>query len=57
MFSVRRFAVDVVGPRVREMDEKESMDPAIIKGLFEQGVSLTIDRLLVLTLTHFSSWV
>jgi hypothetical protein len=23
------------------MDEKESMDPAIIKGLFEQGVSLS----------------
>jgi len=35
---VRRFAVDVVGPKVREMDEKESMDPSIIKSLFEQGV-------------------
>lgn len=35
---VQRFATDVVGPRVREMDEKESMDPAIIKGLFEQGL-------------------
>lgn len=23
---------------VREMDENERMDPAIIKGLFEQGV-------------------
>ncbi|KZO94849.1 acyl-CoA oxidase [Calocera viscosa TUFC12733] len=36
--SVRRFAQDVVGPKVREMDENESMDPAIIKGLFEQGL-------------------
>jgi hypothetical protein len=37
---VRRFAVDVVGPKVREMDEAEMMDPAVVKGLFEQGVSL-----------------
>ena len=37
--SVKRFASDVVGPKVREMDEKESMDSSIIKGLFEQGVS------------------
>jgi len=36
--SVKRFAVDVVGPKVREMDENETMDPAIIKGLFEQGL-------------------
>ncbi|KAF9526255.1 mitochondrial acyl-CoA dehydrogenase [Crepidotus variabilis] len=36
--SVRRFAVDVVEPKVREMDENESMDPLIIKGLFEQGL-------------------
>ncbi|KAF8323800.1 putative acyl-CoA dehydrogenase short-branched chain precursor [Clavulina sp. PMI_390] len=36
--SVRRFAIDVVGPKVREMDEKENMDPAIIKGLFDQGL-------------------
>ncbi|KAH8996155.1 acyl-CoA oxidase [Lactarius hatsudake] len=36
--SVRRFAQDVVGPKVREMDENEGMDPAIIKGLFEQGL-------------------
>lgn len=35
---VQRFAVDVVGPKVREMDEKENMDPSIIKSLFEQGV-------------------
>ncbi|KAF7776409.1 hypothetical protein Agabi119p4_4802 [Agaricus bisporus var. burnettii] len=36
--AVRRFAVDVVGPKVREMDENEKMDPSIIKGLFEQGL-------------------
>ncbi len=36
--TVKRFAQDVVGPKVREMDENEGMDPAIIKGLFEQGV-------------------
>lgn len=35
---VRRFASDVVAPKVREMDEKELMDPEVIKGLFEQGV-------------------
>ena len=35
---VRRFATDVVGPKVREMDENEMMDPEVIKGLFEQGV-------------------
>ncbi|TFK27002.1 acyl-CoA oxidase [Coprinopsis marcescibilis] len=36
--AVRRFAVDVVGPKVREMDENESMDPSVIKGLYEQGL-------------------
>ncbi|KAJ2971110.1 hypothetical protein NUW54_g12578 [Trametes sanguinea] len=36
--SVRRFAEDVVGPKVREMDENEMMDPEIIKSLFEQGL-------------------
>lgn len=36
---VKRFAQDVVQPRVREMDENEMMDPDIVKGLFEQGVS------------------
>lgn len=35
---VQRFAQDVVGPRVRDMDENEMMDPAVIKGLFETGV-------------------
>ncbi|KAG6330477.1 hypothetical protein ID866_8613 [Astraeus odoratus] len=36
--SVKRFATDVVAPKVREMDEKENMDPGIIRGLFEQGL-------------------
>ncbi|KAF8876250.1 acyl-CoA dehydrogenase/oxidase [Infundibulicybe gibba] len=36
--SVRRFATEVVGPKVREMDENEKMDPAVIKGLFDQGL-------------------
>lgn len=37
--TVRKFAQEVVGPKVYEMDEAEQMDPAIIKGLFDQGVS------------------
>lgn len=36
---VKRFATEVVGPKVREMDENEQMDPLIINGLYEQGVS------------------
>ncbi|KAG8948547.1 hypothetical protein FRC00_008555 [Tulasnella sp. 408] len=36
--SVKRFAEDIVAPKVREMDENETMDPEIIKGLFEQGL-------------------
>ncbi|KAG5639329.1 hypothetical protein H0H81_004050 [Sphagnurus paluster] len=36
--AVQRFALDVVAPRVREMDENENMDPAVIKGLFDQGL-------------------
>ena len=37
-YIVRKFAEDVVAPKVREMDESEMMDKSIIKGLFEQGV-------------------
>lgn len=37
--SVRKFAEDVVGPKVMEMDEKEQMDPDVIKEMFDQGVS------------------
>lgn len=36
--TVKRFAQDVIAPKVREMDEKEVMDPEIIKGLFENGL-------------------
>ncbi|THH05491.1 hypothetical protein EW145_g4764 [Phellinidium pouzarii] len=36
--AVRRFSSEVVGPKVREMDENENMDPEIIKGLYEQGL-------------------
>ncbi|CUA70369.1 acyl-Coenzyme A dehydrogenase, short/branched chain [Rhizoctonia solani] len=35
---VSRFAREAVAPKVREMDEAEKMDPAIIKGLFENGL-------------------
>ncbi|KAG6374982.1 acyl-CoA oxidase [Boletus reticuloceps] len=35
--SVKRFANEVVGPKVREMDERESMDPGIIKGFLNKG--------------------
>jgi short/branched chain acyl-CoA dehydrogenase len=40
LVAVRRFANDVVAPKVREMDENEMMDPAVTKGLFDQGVRL-----------------
>ncbi|KAM0746492.1 acyl-CoA dehydrogenase NM domain-like protein [Meredithblackwellia eburnea MCA 4105] len=36
--AVRKFATEVVQPKVSEMDEAEQMDPAIIKGLFDQGL-------------------
>lgn len=36
--AVRKFAQEVIAPKVVEMDESEIMDPAIIKGLFEQGL-------------------
>ena len=39
---MKRYAEDVIGPKVREMDENEQMDPEIIKGLFENGVSLLV---------------
>jgi hypothetical protein len=39
VFLVQRFSQEVVAPKVREMDENEMMDPSIIKGLFDQGVS------------------
>lgn len=36
--SVSKFAQEVILPKVREMDEAENMDPAIIEQLFEQGL-------------------
>ncbi|KAJ1734648.1 hypothetical protein LPJ72_002255 [Coemansia sp. Benny D160-2] len=35
---VSRFAREVVQPKVSEMDETETMDPAVIRGLFEAGL-------------------
>lgn len=57
VYSVKRFAVDIVGPKVREMDEKESMDPTIIQGLFEQGVSIRIFSFQSVLTSLCSSWV
>ena len=37
---VRKFAKDVIAPKVKEMDESEQMDPNIISSLFENGVIL-----------------
>ena len=36
--SVSKFAREQIEPKVREMDEAESMDPTIIEQLFEQGI-------------------
>ena len=36
--SVQRFANEQIAPKVREMDEKEQMDPAIVEQMFEQGL-------------------
>lgn len=36
--SVSKFANEVILPKVREMDENESMDPAVVEQLFEQGL-------------------
>eukprot|EP01125_Pyxidicula_operculata_P008469 TRINITY_DN283_c1_g1_i1.p1 TRINITY_DN283_c1_g1~~TRINITY_DN283_c1_g1_i1.p1 ORF type:complete len:419 (+),score=97.75 TRINITY_DN283_c1_g1_i1:29-1285(+) len=35
---VSKFSKDVIGPKVREMDENSKMDPNIIKQCFEQGL-------------------
>jgi alkylation response protein AidB-like acyl-CoA dehydrogenase len=35
--AVARFAQEEIAPKVRQMDADAKMDPAIIKGLFEQG--------------------
>jgi alkylation response protein AidB-like acyl-CoA dehydrogenase len=36
--SVSKFAQEQIGPKVREMDEAETMDPAVVEQLFEQGL-------------------
>ncbi|KAH6895676.1 acyl-CoA dehydrogenase/oxidase [Thelonectria olida] len=36
--TVSKFATEVILPRARDMDEAESMDPAIVEQLFEQGL-------------------
>lgn len=36
--SVAKFAAEVIAPKVREMDEKEAMDPEVVERLFEQGL-------------------
>ena len=36
--SIRKFARETVLPKVREMDEAETMDPSIVEQLFEQGL-------------------
>ena len=35
---VAKFATDVIAPKVKEMDESEKMHPAVLKGLFQNGV-------------------
>jgi short/branched chain acyl-CoA dehydrogenase len=37
--TVSKFSKEKIAPLVREMDEKSQMDPSVIKGLFENGVS------------------
>lgn len=36
--TVNKFANDVIAPKVRDMDEAEQMDPAVVEQLFEQGL-------------------
>jgi hypothetical protein len=36
--SVSKWANEEVAPKVREMDEKEQMDPAVVEQMFEQGL-------------------
>ncbi|OQD62683.1 hypothetical protein PENPOL_c011G01017 [Penicillium polonicum] len=36
--SVSKFAVEQIGPKVREMDESETMDAKVVEQLFEQGL-------------------
>ncbi|KAI1915408.1 hypothetical protein LOZ61_001601 [Ophidiomyces ophidiicola] len=36
--SVSKFAQEQIGPKVRDMDEAETMDPTVVEQLFEQGL-------------------
>ncbi|KAJ5614606.1 hypothetical protein N7528_008260 [Penicillium herquei] len=36
--SVSKFAQEQIGPKVRDMDEAETMDPTLVEQLFEQGM-------------------
>ncbi|GKZ37540.1 hypothetical protein AbraIFM66950_009125 [Aspergillus brasiliensis] len=36
--SVSKFAQEQISPKVRDMDEAETMDPAVVEQLFEQGL-------------------
>ncbi|KAJ5739025.1 short/branched chain specific acyl-CoA dehydrogenase [Penicillium manginii] len=36
--AVQKFATEQIGPKVRDMDEAETMDPAVVEQLFEQGL-------------------
>ncbi|KAK0721727.1 acyl-CoA dehydrogenase/oxidase [Lasiosphaeria miniovina] len=36
--AVQKFASDVILPKVRDMDEAETMDPSVVEQLFEQGL-------------------
>ncbi|EEA26336.1 hypothetical protein TMatcc_005397 [Talaromyces marneffei ATCC 18224] len=36
--TVSKFAQEQIGPKVRDMDEAEAMDPTVVEQLFEQGL-------------------
>lgn len=40
--AVGKFARDQLAPKVAMMDEKELLDPSILKGLFDQGIMSSI---------------
>ena len=43
--AVRRFAKDVISPRVAEMESKQALDPTVLEGLFELGfMGISIDE-------------
>lgn len=40
MLTVRKYAQERIAPFVSQMDENSTMDPEVIRSLFEQGVSV-----------------